>query len=187
MIKYHDNIELWIEDIREGDKYAFEKLYLKFYSPLCKFAWRFLRSSHISEELVQDVFLNIWESRASLDPDKNITSFLYKDVRNKVLNHLKHQNIVKEYNPEIEWLNPAAVTQLHDFDGNDVFIKTVKKAIENIPEYARQIYKLNRKDGLTYREISEVLDISPKTVEAQMSKALKSLRRDLFQYGTKIV
>src|SRR5690625_2954267 len=102
---YDEEVRLWIIKIREGDKNAFEKLFLKFYGPLCRFAWRFVRSSHIAEELVQDTFLEAWEAKASLDPDKNIRSYLYQNVRNKSLNYVKHENIAKEYNQAIDWLN----------------------------------------------------------------------------------
>lgn len=180
----YDNeaIELWVEKIREGDRNAFEKLFLKFYGPLCKFAWRFVRSSDISEELVQDVFLHIWESREVLDRNKNIKSYLYQVVRNKSLNHLKHQDIAEEYNRKIEWLNSTPITQIHNFDEESEFIRAAKRAIEDLPEGIRHIYKLSRKDGLTYREISEVLDIPLKTVESQMSKALGTLRQRLSKY-----
>lgn len=176
------DVKQWIERISEGDRKAFEKLFLKFYDSLCRFAWRFVRSSHISEELVQEVFLEIWELRDSLDPEKNIKSYLYRSVRNKALNHLKHEDLADEYNKKIEWLNPSPVTQLHSLEEQTEFERAAKKAIENLPEGARNIYKLSRKDGLTYREITEVLDISPKTVESQMSRALKILRQSLSGY-----
>lgn len=179
---YEEEVKLWVIKIREGDKSAFEKLFLKFYVPLCKFAWRFVRSTHIAEELVQDTFLEAWEANESLDPDKNIRAYLYKNVRNKALNYVKHEHIANEHNQDIDWLNVAPITQLHNFSEGSGFVQAAKKAIENLPEGARHIYKLSRKDGLTYQEIAEVLDISLKTVESQMSRALKLLRRDLSQY-----
>lgn len=179
---YDEKIKDCIENIRNGDSKAFEKLFLEFYSPLCKFAWRFVRSSHIAEELVQEIFMDVWEDRESLDSSKNIKSFLYQSVRNKALNHIKHKNLAEEYNQEIEWFNRTPITQIHSFAGDSEFIRRTKKEIENLPEGARIIYKLSRKDGLTYREISEVLDISIKTVESQMSRALKILRQNLSNY-----
>ncbi|MGD8427688.1 MAG: RNA polymerase sigma-70 factor [Balneolaceae bacterium] len=175
-------LQWWIEKIRRGDKDAFEKLFLRFYEPLCNFAWTYVRSSHISEELVQDAFLAVWESRESLDKEKNIKTYLFQVVRNKSLNHLKHQEVAREHNKHIEWLNSAPISQIHDFDEESEFIKAARQAIEDLPERAWQIYTMNRKDGLTYREIAEVLDISPRTVESQMSRALKQLRQSLSKY-----
>ncbi|MCW9706492.1 RNA polymerase sigma-70 factor [Fodinibius salsisoli] len=178
-----DDIKLWISKIREGDREAFEKLFLRFYDPLCKFAWRYLRSAHISEELVQDVFLTVWESRESLDPEKSIKSYLYKAVKNKALNHLKHKNLAEDYNQQIDWLNSTSISQIHDFNNEDSkFVKAVQKEIDNLPEKARHVYKLSRKDGLTYQEIADILDISKRTVESQISRSLKILRERLAQY-----
>lgn len=175
-------LQQWTEQIKEGDKRAFEKLFLRFYEPLCNFAWRYVRSAHISEELVQDAFLVVWESRDSLDRKKNIKTYLYQIVRNKALNHRKHQEIEEQYNKDIEWLHSSNISQIHNFDEESEFIKAAQQAIEDLPDGALQIYKLNRKDGLTYKEIAEVLDISPRTVESQMSRALKKLKNSLSKY-----
>ncbi|MEX0928976.1 MAG: RNA polymerase sigma-70 factor [Balneolales bacterium] len=169
----------WILKIRGGDKEAFKMLYLKYYGQLCRFAWRFLRSPHLSEEVVQDTFLSVWESRATLDVNKQIKSFLYKIVRNKSLNHLKRQTIVDDYNLESIWANDPHDTQKHDFKEKNDFLLAVNKAIENLPKGARQIYILYQDDGLTYKEISEVLEISTKTVESQMTRALKLIRQEI--------
>lgn len=182
MSKSDNEIRSWVERIIDGDKDAFKMLYLKFYGPLCRFAWQLLRSSHLSEELVQDAFLNLWEDRSILNKDKNVKSFLYKNVKNKALNHLKRQGIIDQFNQESIWLNDQFCTQVHDFNEKDKFIDAVKKAIENLPEGVRKIYKLYRKDGLTYQEISEFLEITPKTVESQLAIALKQLRKDLVIY-----
>jgi len=175
-------LQLWIKKIRKGDKKAFEKLFLKFYDSLCNFAWRYVRSSYIAEELVQDAFLAVWESRDELDTKKNIKTYLYQIVRNKALNHLKHQEIAEKHNTHIEWLNSATISQIHDFEEDSDFIEAAQRAIEDLPERALQVYKLNRKDGLTYKEIAEVLDISPRTVESQISRALKKLKQNLSEY-----
>lgn len=175
-------LQQWIEQIRQGNKDAFEKLFLKFYEPLCNFAWRYVRSSHISEELVQDAFLAVWESRETLDKNRNIKTYLYQAVRNKALNHLKHQEVVEEHNQHIEWLNSASISQMHDFEEDSEFIKAAQRAIDDLPERACQVYKLNRKDGLTYKEIAEVLNISPRTVESQMSRTLKKLKQSLSEF-----
>jgi len=175
-------LQKWTEEIKEGDRRAFKKFFLRFYEPLCNFAWRYVRSQHISEELVQDAFLAIWESRTLLDQKKNIKTYLYQIVRNKALNYRKHQEIEEQYNKDIEWLHSSNISQMHNFDEESEFIKAAQQAIEDLPEGALQIYKLSRKEGLTYKEIAEILDISPRTVESQMSRALKKLRKSLSQY-----
>lgn len=182
-----DEIERLTNRIRKGDRDAFSNLFLKLYEPLTKFAWRYLRSKHIAEEVVQDVFMDIWEGRDRLDPQKNVRSYLYQSVKNKALNQLKHKKIAEEHNMKIEWLNSSPEFQEHQLDEGSKFVKAARKSIEELPEGARQIYKLSRKDGLTYKEIAEVLEISPKTVESQMSRALKILRRDLAKFLPAVV
>lgn len=177
-----DDIRLLIKKIKTGDKEAFKKLFLEYYDPLSNFAWRYIKSVHIAEELVQEAFLSIWESREMLDSSKNIKSYLYQIVRNKALNHLKHKDVVEKYNTQIDWLNSVSISQMHDFDEQPEFIEAAQEAIESLPDGARRIYKLHRKDGLTYKEIAEVLDISIRTVESQMSRALEKLRNNLSEY-----
>lgn len=178
----NNGVKSWIKKVKQGDRKAFKKLFLRFYDPLCQFSWQFTRSRHISEELVQEVFLAVWKSRETLDPQKDIKSFLYQSVRNKALNHIKHERLAEEYNSKIEWLSPAPVTQHHNHGEESKFVQAAQEAIESLPDRSRQIYKLSRKDGLTYQEISTVLGISVKTVESQMSRALKILRESLSQY-----
>lgn len=172
----------WVEQASLGNHDAFEKIFLRFYGPLCKFAWRFLNSRHIAEEVVQDAFLSMWESRETLDSGQNIKSYLYQAVRNRALNYIKHEKVAERHNREITWINPEPATQIHSLDEESEFVRQVQQAISHLPEGARQIYKLSRKDGLTYQEIAEVLDISPKTVESQMSRALKMLRNTLSKF-----
>ncbi len=175
-------LERLTKKIQKGDRGAYRELFLLLYAPLSKFAWRYVRSNHIAEELVQDVFLEIWEGRERLDPQQNVKSYLYQSVKNKALNHIKHQETAEEHNNTIQWLNERIATQNHHLDEESRFVQAAKKAIEDLPEGARNIYKLSRKDGLTYKEIADVLEISPKTVESQMSRALKILRRELAKF-----
>jgi RNA polymerase sigma-70 factor (ECF subfamily) len=177
-----EDIKLRIEKVKKGDRKAFENLFLDFYESLCQFAWRFTHSQHVSEELVQEVFLNVWQSKERLDPQREIKSYLYQSVKNKALNYIKHQELASEYNQKIGWLNPTPTRQDHEYNEEAEFVKAARKSIEELPDRARQVYKLSRKDGLTYREIAQVLDISPKTVESQMSRALKILRNALSEY-----
>src|SRR5699024_10932098 len=135
-----------IEKIKSGDRNAYKKLFLKFYEPLCQFTWSYTRSRHISEELVQDVFLMVWESRETLDSQHNIRSYLYQSVRNSALNHIKHKKLAQEYNNNIEWLQPIPAVQHHNYDSNATFKREVKQAIDDLPDGARRIYTLSRKE-----------------------------------------
>ncbi|MEX0928448.1 MAG: RNA polymerase sigma-70 factor [Balneolales bacterium] len=173
-----DDLALLVKEIKKGKNGAFEELYLSLYEPLCKFAWRILRCPHLSEEIVQDTFLTIWEKKELLDSNKSIKS-LHKSVRNKALNHLKHQKVVANFLDQASWLSDDSYTMNVEFYDSADIISLVNKAVDELPGGAREIYILIQKDGLTYQEISEVLGISHKTAESQMARALKLLRHKL--------
>lgn len=176
---FEDNEKQWIKAIRSGDEKAFEKLFLRYYTPLCKFAWRYIRSTHIAEELVQEVFTNVWEIKKQLDPEGTLRAYLYQSVKNRALDHIKHQEVVRRHLSEMAQDTKETASPQRIPAGDTAFMKAARQAIEELPERARQVYKLHRKDGLTYSEIAQVMEISPKTVESQMSRALKILRNRL--------
>ena len=175
---------LLIGKIREGDEYAFEIAFLKYYTPLCRYIWKYLRSEDLAEEVVQEVFASIWESRESLDINGHLRGLLYEAGRNKALNYIKHEKIVSRYLSEARqqndhhFYNPS-----ENLDSeNHAFFQAAKDAIDNLPPKASRIYKMNQNEGLTYKEIAAYLGISVKTVESQMRRALQILRECLSEY-----
>lgn len=171
--------EFWTENIQKGDERAFEILFKKYYLPLTRFAWRYVHSKAIAEELVQELFAILWESRKGWKNGKSIRSYLYKSIRNLCLNYLKHQKVKEKYDrqwmdqkehPEIEYREPYREQQIRT---------AIAKAIEELPSRSKMTYKLHRFDGLTYEEIADVMGVSVKTVESQMTRTLKNLRERL--------
>lgn len=165
----------WINQIRKGNEEAFKKLFTKHYNGLCRFSSSMIGSPFLAEEIVQEVFATIWETRDILDPNGNLKGYLYQSVKNKTFDWLEKQNIEKKYIDEFESYKiieqEASSTQQ-----DSRFIQEVQNAIDNLPERAQLIFKLHKKEGLTYREIAQVMDISIKTVESQMGRSLKILR-----------
>jgi len=175
----HDRLEA-------GDLRAFEMLYNKQYKSLCHFAQRFVFDLDTARGIVQEVFVHIWEKKASI-PDKiSLETYLYTSVRNKCLDYLKHLKIKREY-------EKMRIREIREFDNTtnnaidfplDGLITTeldeaIKTSIENLPEKCREVFELSRLDGLKYREIAEELNISVKTVETQMSRAINALKKEL--------
>lgn len=170
-----------VEAIQRGDEYAFKKLFLRYYDPLCNFGWRFTRSKTISEDIVQDAFSDLWNLRKSLDPQQSISVYLYQAVKNKALDYIDHQQVVRRHQSNVAHTDDNVVQmqgRIHTQE-EEKFIKAVRQAIDDLPQRAQQVYTLHREDGLIYREIAEVMDISIKTVESQMSRALDLLRTRL--------
>lgn len=173
-----------IGNIKSGDEHAFELLFRKYYVRLCGFANKFVADIAESEEIVQEVFLNIWKKRDQLKLDGDMHPYLFKSVQNLCFNFLEHQKVVDNYYAVIEFIYK---NQTEDFSTYESVIYSelqakVDKAIELLPNECRKIFLLSRLDGLKYSEIAEQLGISVKTVETQMSRALNKLKAELKDY-----
>lgn len=168
-----------VEQICEHDREAFKKLFRKYYSGLQRFLWGYVKNQQVAEDLVQEVFVRVWENREDLDPDKKIKTFIYKIGRNLAIDHTRHKKIVREWEEEKKALHsfPALADQTMDDKLHKKFmLREVKKAIEDLPERRRLVFILSRYDGMTYKEIAEKLDISVNTVDTQICRALQTLR-----------
>lgn len=162
-----------------SDPAIFEELFKRFYSPLCAFAYRYTENHDIAEEIVQDAFTYLWENSTRIEIRTTLESYLYGAVRNAALNHLKHMKVQEKYEAHAKHLELAETTDFAELDELEV---AISDALSALPERCREIFEMNRQQGLKYKEISEKLDISIKTVETQMSRALKSLREALKHY-----
>jgi RNA polymerase sigma-70 factor, ECF subfamily len=163
----------------ENEK-QFEMLFKSQYVGLVKFAQRYVDEVETAEELVQDVFVNIWSNLEDIHIQSTIQSYLFGSVRNAALNYLKHQKVVSKYadNQRMYVDNSEHV----DFLELDELKNRLAEAMNKIPEKCREIFELNRFEGKRYKEIAAELGISLKTVENQMGKALKILREELGEY-----
>lgn len=180
--QYLLNEEECVDAIRRGDESAFKDLFLTFYDLLCNFSWRYTRSQAVSEDLVQDVFAEIWNKKENLDPEKAISIYLYQAVKNRAIDYLDHQKVVRNYQQNENQPDQNVVFIRSTISEEWEFIKAARYAIDELPFRAQQVYTLHREDGLTYPEIAEVMEISVKTVESQMSRALDILRDRLSKY-----
>jgi RNA polymerase sigma-70 factor (ECF subfamily) len=164
--------------IKNGDSTAFKQLFFSYCKPLIRFAYRFTRNVDLAEDLVQDVFLKIWSNRKGLNPQLNIKSYLYVAVKNQALKQLRHQQLWNKVEEKLKYYIPKTPTPEETFDTQEIE-STVMEAIEALPERCRLIFTMNRFDRLTYSEIADILDLSVKTIETQMGRALRHLRKKL--------
>ena len=181
----HQSCELenqWIEKIRTGDAIAYEALFRTYYPRLCRFVLKMVQSKSIAEEIVQEIFLKIWEHRATWTSQYPIRIYLYRAAKNLSLNHLKHEKVVREWEKEELMKIPLSENdpEMELFQHELSF--AIQRAIDRLPERCRLTFTLHRQEGLTYTEIASVLNISIKTVETQMGRALKTLRKLLLLY-----
>jgi RNA polymerase sigma-70 factor, ECF subfamily len=171
-----------IEALIGGDITAFEMNFKTYYQPLCNYAYTFLQDKEEAEEIVQGTFLSFWEKRNTLTIRTGLKPYLYAMVRNACLNVIKHEKIKQKHAVEEIALAP----QTHDsvdeaVTSSELEIK-IQQAMEKLPEQCRLVFKLSRFEELKYAEIAEQLDISVKTVENHMGKALKIMREQLKDY-----
>ena len=164
--------------LRAGDDDAFDALFRAHYAPLVGLAEGMLRQRAVAEEVVQDVLLELWRRRESLTLEESLRAYLFRSVRNRALNHLRHEKVERRGEPfaagEPSSL-PSAQAALEEAEID----AAVREAVGALPERCREVFELSRVRGLRYAEIAETMGISVKTVEAQMGKALRMLRERL--------
>ena len=169
--------------IKMGDEQAFELLFRKYHVRLCGFANKYSNDPEEAREVVQEVFIKIWEGREDIDPEESLRAYIFKITRNICINKLRRKQVESKY---IE-IYKLVYTETREFSPYDSLLadelnENITNALKKIPSKCRRIFDLSRVEGLKYREIADRLQISQKTVEAQMSKALHILRYELREY-----
>jgi len=165
------------------DEGSFERLFRELFPSLMVFALKILASDDDAREVVQNVFINLWERREDLDLSTSLKSYLFTSVHNRSLNLIRdNRKFARVEIPEWEG-DPDPGTRME----SEELEERIMEVIGSLPEKCRVVFTMNRFDGLKYGEIAERLGISVKTVENQMSKALKILRQKLAGYLTLLV
>lgn len=169
--------------IKMGDEQAFELLYRRYFVRLCAFANKFLSDPQTSEEVVQDVFLKLWENRSMLRSEGSVKSFLFQSVHNKSLNLLAHQKVANHYSEMIRavYSKPEEFDVLESLMAKELNLR-IGTIINDLAPECKKIFLMSRADGKKHHEIAEELNISIKTVETQINRALKKFRAELADY-----
>jgi len=168
-----------VSRLRSKDKAAFALVFNANYGALIAYAMRFLDEREDAEEIVQDVFVKFWDKCADLAPDSSIKSYLYRSVHNTCLNQLKHDKVKDAYRQHVIHFLEKSAEMNTEHPDPDKLRAEIMGAIDELPPRCSEIFKLSRLEGLKYQEIADHLEISVKTVEVQMGKALRVLREKL--------
>lgn len=175
--------------LNKGELTAFQELYLQYYVPLCIYAKQYTKIKEIAEEIVQDVFLNIWEQKGKLKITVSFKAYLYTAIRNQCLNHLKHLQVVQGYSEYYTQLLKDAQDYfiLSQETGDSIMIaneleKSLMETIDSLPDNCRKIFLMSRFEGLKHQDIADNLGVTLHTVHKQISIALDKLRTALKIY-----
>ncbi len=163
--------------IAQNDEAAFTQLYLHFGKKLTQFAFSLVRSKEIAEELVEDVFVKIWSGRQMIGAIENITVYLYVAVKNKSLNTLsqKAKELVAAPFDYLDSTVDEFASDPYDLMITSEMMNKMHHAIDSLPPRCKMIFKLIREDGLKYKEVAEILNISVNTIDAQMAIAVRRI------------
>jgi len=184
-----NNDELFIvKQMVDGDKKAFKYFFEKYYSELCNFVNIYLKDTSLSEEVVQDIFVYFWENKSKINVHSSVRAYLFSASKYRSLNELRNQKRI----PTSQ--DSASTANLHatDEDTEDCFtdpeeLKNIlNQAIQQLPEKCREIFLLSKKGNLSNKDIADQLNISVKTVENQITIALKKLRAYLAPFREKL-
>lgn len=177
LVSSNNNVEYAgiVEKIKQDDLKAFGELYDCFYSRVMGFAFKFLKSRELAEEVVHDAFLKVWEHRQTLDPSLPINGFLFKITHNLMLNALRVKVEQPKYFQTIQECDVVSNKTEIDVQSNEIEMH-LNGAIEALPVKRRQIFMLSKMEGYSNKEIADELNISTNTVAGQLRKATKTLK-----------
>jgi RNA polymerase sigma-70 factor, ECF subfamily len=184
----------WIESdisdgLKNGDRKTFDLVFKHFYPGLCTFAYDYLKSADIAKEIVQEIFLALWEKHHTINIKTSVKAYLYRSVHNRCLNYIRDNKSSSQSTLQIGQLKQEAdllLLEIPDELFDSTFSEQVERelddAINNLPEQCKIIFCLSRYENLSYPEIASQLNISVSTVKTQMLRAMDKLRENMSKY-----
>lgn len=176
------------DSITKGDEQAFEKLYQLYFPRLHAFSFKIIKDNSLAKDVVQNVFIKIWETHSSFSFD-NPEAFIYQMVRNASLNYIRHLKVVENLNSKVKDQYLGEELYYIDMLGNEPYIliekeleEKILKVMDSLPDKCLTVFRLSRIDGLKNREIAEKLNINIKSVEKHISKAMQIYRVNFANY-----
>lgn len=170
------------EGLKKGDSLIFEELFHKYYAELCHYALRFVPDEDTAEEIVQELFFRLWAKREQVKINTSIESYLFIALRNLAMNYINSRKIHDRYRQYEQQQSKTGLEFPTDELEEKDMQRIMKQAVATLPEKRRQIFEMSRFEYLSYDDIAKKLNVSNKTVETQMTKALSQLRGVLAKF-----
>jgi RNA polymerase sigma-70 factor, ECF subfamily len=161
--------------VKKSDAKALRVLFESYFSPLCRFAWKFVNDEYLAEEIVSDVFVHVWMKREEINITGTVKPYLYTAVKNQSLNTIKKKTLRLEDMETVAQNPPVSVWHAEQLVTAAELEHDIDKLLRRLPPQRQIIFRMNRFDGLSYKEIAEILSISIHTVQNQMVAAIKFL------------
>ena len=183
----NEQFSAWSRRLRRSDRKAYTQVFEATYDTLYRYAWYFMHNDDAAYDVLQDVFLKLWQIRERLDPARSLKALLYQMVRNTALNHVRHAKRHAADALDEAAFEPAAMPQEEeDFDTQMLEIH-LRRWIDELPERRREAFMLSRYQGLSHAEIAGIMDLAPKTVNNHIVLALQHLRSRLLAHQPDLI
>jgi len=176
-----------IEELKRGDRKAFTLLFNRYYKDLVLFGGNFLPNRDFCEDIVQTVFLKLWRDRESIMIETSLKSFLLKSVQNSCLDEIRHKGVVREHESHSQIFNASDNIDTENYILYSNLQGHLNEALTKLPEACRIAFEMSRLEGLKYREITDKLSVSERTVDVRIGKALKLIRQHLKEFLIMII
>jgi RNA polymerase sigma-70 factor (ECF subfamily) len=174
--------QLLVKKLESGDSDSFSDIFAVFYKDMVCFANSFTHDLHAAEDIVQDTFVKLWEDHEKLNVTVSLKSILLKTIQNKCIDWHRHKKIVNNHSDYIIDNSPLYEYDIDNYILGSELEGKIEKAISDLPEKFKVAFEMNRYDGLKYQEIATKLNVSVRTVEVRISKALELLRKSLIEF-----
>ena len=176
------NDEQIFGQLKEGNQLIFESIFHSYYKELVLYAVRFVELQEEAEEIVQNLFVEIWNKRKELNVHTSLRAYLFGSVRNTSLNYIKHKKVEYKYREYNDFHIKNENYTEKDILVEEELSSRIENAIEKLPPERKKIFIMSRFEQLKYKEIAQKLNVSIKTVENQMGRALKFLKEELSEF-----
>ena len=179
----------WRSRIRAGDARALEEVYRAYKNDLAAFLYSYVHSNEVTEEILQDLFLRIWQQRDLWECSGPLVAYLFRAARNRAISHIRHERVDAAFrersaHEHFASARPGAAPDPDAAIGTGDLECAIERAVDKLPPRCREAFVLNRRHHLSYAEVAAVMQLSVKTVEVQMGRALATLRRELAEWRT---